>query len=118
MSYTFVSDNSADVDTSGAKSDLCPKCMTTAGVLVGAGTGVAGAGLCSCMPGQMTVAATPTGGLLCRTSSVRGQADYPGMSDDKSDAKRASRAKAKGDTDITTDTVVDVNAVASDLFPG
>ena len=53
-------------DTAGAKSDILSKnALTTAGVLVGAGTGVAGVGiLFAALPGQMTVATALTGGLM------------------------------------------------------
>ena len=52
--------------TFGAKTDLLSRNdLTTAGVLVGAGTGVAGAAvLVTALPGQMAVAGTLTGGLL------------------------------------------------------
>ncbi len=68
--YSFImplgTTNSVAIDNSGATSDILSKnALTTAGVLVGAGTGVAGAGiLFLALPGQMTVAAGLTGGLL------------------------------------------------------
>jgi hypothetical protein len=68
--YSFIMpiciDNSAPVTSDGAKSDILSKnALTTAGCVLAAGTGVAGAGiLFMALPGQMTVAATLTGGLL------------------------------------------------------
>ena len=65
MGFKPVSTASA-IDNAGAKSDLLSRnALTTAGVLVGAGTGVAGAAvLVAALPGQMIVAGTLTGGLL------------------------------------------------------
>lgn len=64
----IIIDNTPDVagSTTGTQSDILSKnALTTAGVLVGAGTGVAGAGiLFMALPGQMTAAAALTGGLL------------------------------------------------------
>ena len=59
-------DKSDAIDNSGATSDILSKnALTTAGCLVAAGTGVAGAGiLFLALPGQMTVAAGLSGGLL------------------------------------------------------
>ena len=59
-------DKSAVATSDGATTDLLSRnVLTTAGVLVGAGTGVAGAAvLVAALPGQMAVAGTLTGGLL------------------------------------------------------
>ena len=49
----------------GSNDLLSRNALTTAGVLVGAGTGVAGAAvLVAALPGQMLVAGATTGGLL------------------------------------------------------
>ena len=100
----FCTDNTAVATNDGAKSDILSKnALTTAGVLIGAGTGVAGAGiLFMALPGQMVVGATLTGGLLYagHRQSV-GKPIIPGMSADKP----APVANAMGDTDTTTDAV-------------
>ena len=79
--------------TAGAKSDILSKnALTTAGVLIGAGTGVAGAGiLFMALPGQMTVGAALTGGLLYagHRQSV-GKPIIPGMSADKPESAPAA----------------------------
>ena len=108
MSYTFVSDNTDTVTNVGAKSDLLSRnALTTAGVLVGAGTGAAGAAiLVAALPGQMAVAATLSGGLIYAGHRQHvGKPIIPGMSDDKSSAKPAPVANAMGDTDTTADAV-------------
>lgn len=101
MSYTFA-DTPDCTDVSGAKSDLLSKnALTTAGVLVGAGTGVAGVGiLFAALPGQMTVATAITGGLLYagHRQSV-GKPIIPGT------GKSAPVPNAMGDADVTTDAV-------------
>ena len=96
-------DNSPDGHAVGAKSDLLSKnALTTAGVLVGAGTGVAGVGvLFAALPGQMTVATAITGGLLY--AGHRQSVDkpiIPGVG-----GKSATVPNAMGDADVTTDAV-------------
>ena len=96
MSYSFnTTDNTDCAVMDGAKSDLLSKnALTTAGVLVGAGTGVAGVGiLFAALPGQMTAAAALTGGLMYagHRQSI-GKPIIPGLS--KSDDASASDAPA------------------------
>ena len=68
--YSFImpicTDSFVRADADGATSDILSKnALTTAGCLMAAGTGVAGAGiLFLALPGQMTVAAGLSGGLL------------------------------------------------------
>ena len=106
-------DNSRTVagSTTGAKSDILSKnALTTAGVLVGAGTGVAGAGvLFMALPGQMTVAAALTGGLLyAGHRQSLGQSIIPGRgTDDKSSAKPVA------DTPVADTTVSNSDAPAA-----
>ena len=101
-------DKSAATTTSGAKSDILSKnALTTAGVLVGAGTGVAGAGiLFMALPGQMTVAATLTGGLLYagHRQSV-GKPIIPGTGSDDSKSDKQPTPGVVLTDDPTTDAV-------------
>ena len=88
-------DTTPGATNDGAKPDLLPKnAWTTAGVLIGAGTGVAGAGiLFMALPGQMTVGAALTGGLLYagHRQSV-GKSIIPGVSADKPESAPAAPA--------------------------
>ena len=99
----IINDCSESVTCDGAKSDLLSKnALTTVGVLVGAGTGVAGVGvLFAALPGQMTVATAITGGLLY--AGHRQSVDkpiIPGVG-----GKSATVPNAMGDADVTTDAV-------------
>lgn len=84
-------------DEAGAKSDILSKnALTTAGVLIGAGTGVAGAAiLVAAMPGQMAISATLTGGLLYAGHRQHvGKSIIPQFSSDKQTAEPAAKPLA------------------------